>query len=75
MAKEKVKPARTISGMIEVPGDKSISHRYAILAALARGRSEISRYSAAADCQSTLIVYSDWASSWKRTAATGMDAL
>lgn len=40
--------------MIEVPGDKSISHRYAILAALARGRSEISRYSAAADCQSTL---------------------
>ena len=54
MAKEKVKPARSISGMIEVPGDKSISHRYAILAALARGRSEISRYSAAADCQSTL---------------------
>ncbi len=40
--------------MIEVPGDKSISHRYAILAALAQGRSEISRYSAAADCQSTL---------------------
>jgi len=40
--------------MIEVPGDKSISHRYAILAALARGRSEIGRYSAAADCQSTL---------------------
>ena len=54
MAKEKVKPARSISGMIEVPGDKSISHRYAILAALARGRSEISGYSAAADCQSTL---------------------
>ncbi len=54
MAKEKVKPARSISGMIEVPGDKSISHRYAILAALAQGRSEISRYSAAADCQSTL---------------------
>jgi 3-phosphoshikimate 1-carboxyvinyltransferase len=39
---------------MEVPGDKSISHRYAILAALARGRSEISHYSAAADCQSTL---------------------
>lgn len=39
---------------MEVPGDKSISHRYAILAALAQGRSEISHYSAAADCQSTL---------------------
>src|SRR5436853_7711423 len=43
-----------MSGVIELPGDKSISHRYAILAALARGRSEISHYSAAADCQSTL---------------------
>jgi len=39
---------------MEVPGDKSISHRYAILAALAQGRSKISHYSAAADCQSTL---------------------
>src|SRR5690242_20410203 len=39
---------------MEPPGDKSISHRYAILAALARGRSEISHYSRAADCQSTL---------------------
>ena len=47
-------PARTIEGSVEVPGDKSISHRYAILAALAQGRSEIARYSAAADCQSTL---------------------
>ena len=54
MAKETVKPARSISGVIEPPGDKSISHRYAILAALARGRSEISHYSAAADCRSTL---------------------
>jgi 3-phosphoshikimate 1-carboxyvinyltransferase len=53
VAKETIKPARSISGVIEVPGDKSISHRYAILAALARGRSEISHYSAAADCQST----------------------
>ena len=54
MVKETVKPARSISGVIEPPGDKSISHRYAILAALARGRSEITHYSAAADCQSTL---------------------
>jgi len=54
VVKETVKPARSISGVIEPPGDKSISHRYAILAALARGRSEITHYSAAADCQSTL---------------------
>jgi 3-phosphoshikimate 1-carboxyvinyltransferase len=54
VAKVTVKPARSISGLIELPGDKSISHRYAILAALARGRSEISHFSGAADCQSTL---------------------
>lgn len=40
--------------MLMVPGDKSISHRYAILASLAEGRSEIANFSAAADCRSTL---------------------
>src|ERR1700680_3944940 len=54
MADQTIQPARTISGAVEVPGDKSISHRYAILAALAEGRSEIAHYSAAADCWSTL---------------------
>ena len=54
MAKKTVAPARTLSGSVELPGDKSISHRYAILAALARGRSEIENYSPAADCASTL---------------------
>ena len=49
-----IAPARTIAGTVEVPGDKSISHRYAILAALAEGRSEIARFSAAADCRSSL---------------------
>jgi 3-phosphoshikimate 1-carboxyvinyltransferase len=37
-----------------VPGDKSISHRYALVAALAEGRSRLTGYSAGADCQSTL---------------------
>lgn len=40
--------------MVELPGDKSISHRYAILAALAEGPSEIYNYASAADCRSTL---------------------
>jgi len=40
--------------MVELPGDKSISHRYAILAALAEGRSEIRNYSSAQDCKSTV---------------------
>lgn len=39
---------------MEPPGDKSISHRYAMMAALAEGTSELRHFSAAADCHSTL---------------------
>ena len=49
-----IRPARTLSGAVQVPGDKSISHRYAILAALAEGRSEILNFSPADDCRRTL---------------------
>ena len=58
MSKQIIRPARTISGSLEVPGDKSISHRYAMLASLAEGPSEITRFSAAADCRSTLDCFS-----------------
>lgn len=43
-----------IEGAVDLPGDKSISHRYAILAALAEGRTEISNFASAADSHSTL---------------------
>lgn len=43
-----------MTGGLELPGDKSISHRYAMLAALAEGTSELRHFSAAADCHSTL---------------------
>ena len=49
-----ISPGGTIDGVVELPGDKSISHRYALIAALAEGRSEIRNYSTAADCRSTL---------------------
>jgi 3-phosphoshikimate 1-carboxyvinyltransferase len=49
-----IAPARRVRGRIRVPGDKSIAHRYALLAALAGGRSELSNYAPGADCQSTL---------------------
>jgi 3-phosphoshikimate 1-carboxyvinyltransferase len=58
VSKQIVRPARTISGSLEVPGDKSISHRYVMLASLAEGPSEITRFSAAADCRSTLDCFS-----------------
>jgi 3-phosphoshikimate 1-carboxyvinyltransferase len=40
--------------MVRIPGDKSISHRYAMLAALAGGTSRFHNFSAARDCASTL---------------------
>ncbi len=54
MGKRSISPGGTINGVVELPGDKSISHRYAILTALAEGTSEIRNYSSAADCRSTL---------------------
>jgi 3-phosphoshikimate 1-carboxyvinyltransferase len=51
---EQISPARGLHGVVSVPGDKSVSHRYAMLTAIARGDSEIYNYSTGADCQSTL---------------------
>jgi 3-phosphoshikimate 1-carboxyvinyltransferase len=52
--KRTVHPAKILSGGVEPPGDKSISHRYAMIAALAEGASELRHFAAAADCHSTL---------------------
>lgn len=49
-----VRPATAVAGRTTVPGDKSISHRYAMLAALAKGVSTIEGYSPGADCAATL---------------------
>ena len=49
-----VRPAQRASGSVQVPGDKSISHRYALLGAIADGTTHISGYSSGADCAATL---------------------
>ena len=49
-----VTPATRVGGTIRVPGDKSISHRYALLAGIADGRTIIHNYAPGADCASTL---------------------
>ena len=49
-----VRPARRASGSVQVPGDKSISHRYALFGAIADGATHISGYSSGADCAATL---------------------
>lgn len=49
-----IRPARRVAGRIPVPGDKSISHRYALLAALADGPSRVTGYAPGADCRATV---------------------
>ena len=49
-----IRPARNISGSLRLPGDKSISHRYAMLAAIAEGKTRLDNFSTGADCASTL---------------------
>jgi 3-phosphoshikimate 1-carboxyvinyltransferase len=49
-----VQPAARAAGRVVVPGDKSISHRYAMLAALADGESRVDGYAPGADCTATL---------------------
>ncbi|HWD00501.1 MAG TPA: 3-phosphoshikimate 1-carboxyvinyltransferase [Candidatus Sulfopaludibacter sp.] len=51
---KKISPASAITGTIALPGDKSISHRYAMIAAISEGETRISNYSTGADCHSTL---------------------
>jgi 3-phosphoshikimate 1-carboxyvinyltransferase len=46
--------AKRLAGTVSMPGDKSISHRYAMLAAIADGRSQIHSFAESVDCQSTL---------------------
>jgi 3-phosphoshikimate 1-carboxyvinyltransferase len=47
-------PATNILGSLRVPGDKSISHRYAMLGAIAQGTTRLSNFSSGEDCASTL---------------------
>ncbi len=49
-----IRPARNMNGALRLPGDKSISHRYAMLAGIAQGRTRLENLSTGADCASTL---------------------
>jgi len=46
--------AKRLAGLVAIPGDKSISHRYAMLAGIAEGVSQIHAFAESVDCQSTL---------------------
>ena len=63
-----VRPARNLRGSVELPGDKSISHRYAMLAGIAAGPSRLENYSTGADCASTLGCMRALGVTWERRA-------
>lgn len=50
----RVTPVRRLAGVVEMPGDKSISHRAALLSAVAEGVSEVQGWLEAEDCLATL---------------------
>lgn len=54
MRERVIQPAKNIEGKLRMPGDKSICHRYALLAAIAEGPSRFHNFSTGADCASTL---------------------
>src|ERR1043165_188175 len=63
----KIAPVHRISGRLQPPGDKSISHRAALIAALASGSSEITNFSTACDCASTVACLRDLGVSIEQT--------
>jgi 3-phosphoshikimate 1-carboxyvinyltransferase len=54
MSNQTIHPARNLQGSVTLPGDKSISHRYALLAGLAEGTTRLSNFSTGADPHSSL---------------------
>ncbi len=61
-----IRPARNICGSFSLPGDKSISHRYAMLAAIAEGTTKLENFSTGADCASTLKCLKALGAEWER---------
>src|SRR5258708_26959679 len=63
-----VRPAHNVRGSVRLPGDMSISHRYAMLAGIAEGTSRLENYSTGADCASTLGCMRSLGVAWARKA-------
>jgi 3-phosphoshikimate 1-carboxyvinyltransferase len=63
---ERISPVRRLEGGVLLPGDKSVSHRYAMIASIAEGPSALHNYSTGADCQSTLACVRALGVEWKK---------
>lgn len=65
-----IHPAKGISGSVQLPGDKSISHRYAMLGGIAEGTTKLENFSTGADCASTLGCLCALAVEWERNGSS-----
>jgi len=61
-----IKPVSGVEGEIRVPGDKSISHRAALLGGMAHGETYVSNFLLGQDCLSTLRCLSQLGVPWER---------
>ena len=65
-----IRPAKALRGKISLPGDKSISHRAAMLSAVAHGETRIENFASSADCASTVKCLESLGVSIKRDGST-----
>ena len=65
-----IRPAKSLAGSIRPPGDKSISHRYAMLGAIAEGTTKLENFSTGADCASTLGCLRTLGVRWEQNGAS-----
>ena len=61
-----IRPAKNVEGLVRMPGDKSISHRYAMLGSIAEGTTRLENFSTGADCASTLSCLRSLGVEWSR---------
>jgi len=73
MSERLIRPARNIIGGLRLPGDKSISHRYALLGGFAEGTSRFTNFSSGADCASTLACMQALGAKLNRTGADSIE--
>ena len=65
-----IRPAKSLSGSVRLPGDKSISHRYAMLGGIAEGTTKLENFSTGADCASTLGCLRGLGVKWERNGGS-----
>lgn len=65
-----IRPVEGLAGSMRLPGDKSISHRYAMLGAIAEGATKLENFSTGADCASTLACLRTLGVKWEKNGSS-----